>query len=270
MFEGGKPKPFEPSGWDQEDGFLDDTGTYWGTFGADVMHAALTSDTALRGWMGNDTIYGYNGDDRLHGCVGNDQLFGGNGDDLLVGCFGQDLLSGGNGDDILFGDRNHPGTPITFLGQDILTGGTGSDTFVLASSFRLNPAFQQNMLTGKVWDTITDLNLNTDKVALSFTIDDVLPEANSTADTLDGAIAELFAEGGALAGSTNDAIILNHDGEQWLIATGANAEGVFGKDDVLAKVTGAVGHLTVDDFVVADLPAYVIGNEAQALDYFFM
>jgi Ca2+-binding RTX toxin-like protein len=73
-----------------------------------------------------NVLYGLDGNDTLDGdytdgggAVGNDTLYGGNGDDWIEGSVGSDLLDGGAGEDTL----------VASYGADELTGGTGSDTF---------------------------------------------------------------------------------------------------------------------------------------------
>ena len=94
---------------------------------------------------GNDTVFGdhtkniikgFNGDDKLYGEDGNDSLLGGNGDDILFGGNGDDRLLGENGDDQLFGGdqndqlkgQNGNDTIYGERGDDRLVGGDGIDT----------------------------------------------------------------------------------------------------------------------------------------------
>ena len=233
---------------------------YWGSMDDDYMTAAHNQGTSLRGYMGNDRIVGFNGDDRLHGCIGNDLVTGGSGSDLLIGCFGNDMLEGGPGSDTLFGDRYVPlgstapvGPPAgsIVLDQDMLSGGPGSDTFVLASQ-------SQNMLALSLWDTITDLNLNTDQIALGFAISSIAQQAVSSGAGFEEAVNALFAAGGALE-ATGTAAILHHENQDWLVLSGESSTGAFGPDDVVANITGYEGHLGVEDFIIARHPDYVIG-----------
>jgi len=89
------------------------------------------------------TLTGGSGNDTLTGTFGNDSLNGRRGNDILIGNAGNDTLMGGNGADTLTGG---PGT-------DTLTGGNGQDIFVFAS--------------GEGIDTITDFNLERDKIGLT-------------------------------------------------------------------------------------------------------
>jgi hypothetical protein len=89
------------------------------------------------------TQTGGSSNDILTGTAGNDSLKGLRGNDILIGNAGNDTLIGGNGKDTLTGG---PGT-------DTLTGGNGQDIFVFAS--------------GEGIDTITDFNLERDKIGLT-------------------------------------------------------------------------------------------------------
>jgi Ca2+-binding RTX toxin-like protein len=76
--------------------------------------------------VGNDTLFGDDGDDQLFGQDGDDNLDGGSGRDFLDGGFGKDKLVGGDGKDVLWGadgdDRLQGGAGI-----DALLGGNGDD-----------------------------------------------------------------------------------------------------------------------------------------------
>jgi Ca2+-binding RTX toxin-like protein len=89
------------------------------------------------------TQTGGSGNDTLTGTAGNDSLNGRRGNDSLIGNAGNDTLIGGNGSDTLTGG---PGT-------DTLTGGNGQDIFVFAAIDGI--------------DTITDFNLERDKIGLT-------------------------------------------------------------------------------------------------------
>lgn len=100
-----------------------------------VGRGAVTSGTGsalankISGDSGSNILYGLDGNDTLDGdlnngggAVGNDTLYGGNGDDWIEGAIGSDLLDGGDGNDTL----------VASYGADQLTGGAGSDTFEIA------------------------------------------------------------------------------------------------------------------------------------------
>ena len=96
----------------------------------------------MKGYSGNDTIFGDEGNDKLFGGKGADTLTGGVGKDKLVGGKGADTLIGGGWTDRLIGGK----------GKDTLTGGGGKDIFYLSAN------------TGS--DTITDYELK-DKLKLT-------------------------------------------------------------------------------------------------------
>lgn len=76
-----------------------------------VMAASFT------GTPGNDRLVGSNSADIIRGFAGNDRLYGRNGNDRIIGDSGADLVVGQVGDDSLDGG----------LGNDTIVGGTESD-----------------------------------------------------------------------------------------------------------------------------------------------
>ncbi|WP_019865253.1 calcium-binding protein [Methylovulum miyakonense] len=91
---------------------------------------------------GNDTVFGYYGDDIIMGDGGNDKLYGGSnglfvskfeqmyvndGNDILVGGNGDDKLYGESGNDTLIGDFEKTDGTFKYAGNDTLYGGTGDD-----------------------------------------------------------------------------------------------------------------------------------------------
>ncbi|WP_282340859.1 retention module-containing protein [Pseudomonas sp. PS02288] len=94
-----------------------------GTSGNDTLKGSDTLAAAdlLRGGDGNDTLYGYGGDDRLEGGNGNDTLYGGDGNDILIGGKGNDVLWGGAGADTFVwksGDAGSIGSPAADIIKD--------------------------------------------------------------------------------------------------------------------------------------------------------
>ncbi|OEF50428.1 RTX toxin [Enterovibrio norvegicus] len=87
----------------------------------------IGGNDSLYGYDGDDRLYGEGGDDSLIGGDGNDVLSGGEGDDRMWGEDGDDLIHGGNGDDRLFG-QNGNDTLEGGVGDDELRGGRGNDT----------------------------------------------------------------------------------------------------------------------------------------------
>ncbi|MBB1273984.1 Ig-like domain-containing protein, partial [Psychromonas sp. SR45-3] len=151
---------------------LSNQDTLHGEGGDDFLFGGSGRDQ-LFGGTGNDTLEGNDENDQLSGGAGNDELLGGTGNDLLEGDTGHDILKGGDnndqlyggdGDDVLFGGDNgrdelYGGAGGDLLiggtGNDILAGGDGNDTFVWTASDTYGT------------DTITDFNINEDKLDLS-------------------------------------------------------------------------------------------------------
>jgi glycerophosphoryl diester phosphodiesterase len=111
----------------------------YGTEGDDILRGDQNSRDAGVGQVGgNDLIYGGAGNDRLGGKSGNDTLFGEIGNDRIWGDDGDDLLWGGLGNDTLTGDNQ--------------SGGKGSDVFFLSLDVGI--------------DTIEDFQLGIDRIGL--------------------------------------------------------------------------------------------------------
>lgn len=86
-----------------------------GSSGDDSLYGYAGNDI-LSGEDGNDSLYGYEGDDHLSGGVGNDWIQGDTGDDVLLGNAGEDYLSGGAGSNLIDGGE----------GNDTYWGGSGT------------------------------------------------------------------------------------------------------------------------------------------------
>ncbi len=78
-----------------------------GTLKDDKLEGTDRDDILNGGRGGNDTLRGYEGEDKLVGQNWDDKLYGGPGNDLLAGMRGGDHLYGGPGDDILKGGTNN-------------------------------------------------------------------------------------------------------------------------------------------------------------------
>jgi hypothetical protein len=128
------------------------------------------------------------------------------------------------------------------LYSDVLTGGDGGDSFAFITS-----ATGQNMLTDNVFDTVKDLNLDEDKVGLSFDIDTIVTGSILTGASLGTVVQELFADGGAFHDVENAAGLFTFSGETYLVMSDQGGD-TFGTDDVIAKVTNYVGALGTSDF----------------------
>ncbi len=100
------------------------------SFGLDdfLTHSSTEHDTITGGatadffdaGIGNDDVFGLDGNDTLIGGSGNDRLYGGNDDDLLLGDGGSDRLYAGSGNDVVHGGN----------GSDVAYLGAGDDEFI--------------------------------------------------------------------------------------------------------------------------------------------
>lgn len=98
------------------------------TIGDDLVFGSDGNDV-LRVARGDDIAFGGQGDDVLQGFVGDDILNGGSGDDIVSGGAGEDVVAGAQGDDrVLGGDGND--VLIGGLGSDLLVGQADDDTFL--------------------------------------------------------------------------------------------------------------------------------------------
>jgi Ca2+-binding RTX toxin-like protein len=109
--------------------------TLFGSALNDTIEGGSGDDTLL-GRAGLDSIAGGNGfdyisggddADLLYGNANADTLDGGNGNDYLFGGDGDDTLLGGAGNDLMFGDADEFFVPFANAGYDFLYGGTGND-----------------------------------------------------------------------------------------------------------------------------------------------
>lgn len=93
--------------------------------GRDLFNMSHFDDT-VRGFGGNDRMFGNAGNDTLMGDTGADRMFGGSENDLLFGGNGNDYLDGGRDDDILRGENGRD-VLLGDSGRDKLLGGDGND-----------------------------------------------------------------------------------------------------------------------------------------------
>jgi Ca2+-binding RTX toxin-like protein len=75
---------------------------------------------------GDDSIFGYAGNDTINAGSGNDEVFGGTGNDVIDGAAGNDVLSGGTGNDVIDGAAGND-TINGDEGNDSIDGGSGND-----------------------------------------------------------------------------------------------------------------------------------------------
>ncbi|MEF8747638.1 MAG: calcium-binding protein [Candidatus Accumulibacter propinquus] len=119
--------------------------------GNDTLYG-WAGDDSLIGGAGNDVLVGAEGDDSLVGGVGNDSLLGGEGDDWLVGDTGIDTLIGGNGDDVYKVDTSDVVTELVNGGEDSLIG--------TKTSLALTPAIENLFYTGTTGASLVGNALN--------------------------------------------------------------------------------------------------------------
>ena len=111
------------------------------------IHGNRSLTDRIRGGQGDDSLWGYGGNDRIEGGSGNDSIQGGPGDDILTDSFGDDNIKGGEGHDAIDGGsgidlllgqggndfvvktQDNAGAATGFLGtgNDIFLGGSGRD-----------------------------------------------------------------------------------------------------------------------------------------------
>ncbi|WP_262694167.1 calcium-binding protein, partial [Kordiimonas aquimaris] len=106
-----------------------------GDDGGDTLGGG-NGDDSVTGGMGSDIIYGGRGpgEDTLFGGGGDDQAFGASDNDMVNGGAGNDTLFGGAGDDTVDGGDDND---LIFggAGDDNITGGDGNDTFAFITGF---------------------------------------------------------------------------------------------------------------------------------------
>ncbi|MEN6328442.1 MAG: calcium-binding protein [Syntrophomonas sp.] len=89
---------------------------------------------------GNDTIYGFEGNDTINAGAGNDILYGGAGNDILNAGAGDDRLYGEQGDDIL-----DPGA-----GNDQAEGSYGNDTYKFGRGYDQDVFYDYDSAVGNI------------------------------------------------------------------------------------------------------------------------
>ncbi len=206
-----------------------------------------SANNSLVGGVGDDLLYGHEGNDTLNGgngSYGSDRLIGGTGDDSLLGGHGNDFYewSKGDGNDIL----NDAGTSLIETDRLVLTdvlsseatlsrasgssnllitiAGTG-EVITVVNQFN-NPAYgygieEIRFSDGVTW-TFADILEKTDQSgdaganSLSGSnLDDVI-EGNGGADTLTGNDGDDILTGG----TGNDSLVGGNGGDSYLWASG--------------------------------------------------
>jgi VCBS repeat-containing protein len=119
--------------WDGEDetdtGFILMRGTSGGNTGTSLTATSgSTSQWAIYGFAGNDSIVGSAQDDWLFGGAGTDTLVGGAGNDWIQGGAGNDSLTGGSGSDTFAFRATMSGSTSTVTSSDSYSGSSTRDT----------------------------------------------------------------------------------------------------------------------------------------------
>ena len=102
-------------------------GTEGPASGAHLVIAGNNGHDYLKGGLGDDTIYGDDGNDFIQGSQGNDHLYGGAGDDTIHDDENDDFIRGGTGNDRIFAGGGVLDTVFGDEGDDELHGGDGID-----------------------------------------------------------------------------------------------------------------------------------------------
>ena len=196
--------------------------------------------------MGNDTIYGGDGNDVLVGKAGNDTLWGGSGDDTL---------DGGVGNDFLYGDSGYlaSGNDTYLFGR-----GDGQDIAVAewdGSPTKLNTLrFKQGVLPGEVLVTQSGGNL--------------LLTISGTSDSF---VIQGFFESSAALRLERTPIqqVVFADGTTWstqvlldkVFSGTAGDDVIYGLQDVATTISAGAGNDTVDGGVSNDVLYGEAGND---------
>jgi len=199
-----------------------------------------TANDLLFGGIGQDSLYGDNGDDTLAGGDDNDALLGDAGADTLFGGYGTDELQGGDGNDCLLGEAGDD----KLFGQtsdDVLWGGDGNDILVGFTASNetkqtLNPGESDNdILYGGAGDDGLYGGLGSD--SLDGGVDNDYLNGGDGADTLFGGTGNDELQGGygndrllgeagddKLFGQTGDDALWGSDGNDILVGFTASNE----------------------------------------------
>ena len=247
------------------------------------MDSATVFD-ALRGYGGNDTIFGdiyYDGDDATEG----DQIYGGDGDDVLHGDCGTDepgwatstngaadVIYGDAGNDRIYGqaggDNLYAGdgndTIVGGIGSDNIVGGDGHDLIFVDLLSGLTAIAERNLaLGGSGNDQIIggwgndELYGMDDQDKLIGGLGDDKIEGGDGADNMSGGAGNDYLRGGGYYGTAADLgdTMLGEGGNDYLSGEG-------GHD----KIWGGTGNDTLDGGTGADNLACGAGNDIYVVD----
>ncbi|QKE64574.1 hypothetical protein HNE05_14870 [Aquipseudomonas campi] len=166
-----------------------------------VVSRGSEGDDTLRGWLGNDHMFGEAGNDLLDAGSGRNSLFGGDGDDLLkVSTAAADnYFEGGAGNDTLIGSHNN----------DTYVFGVGSGVDVIKESGNNSGAEDVLLLDSSIYEP-WDIELR--KVGQNLEI----VHSNGTDKMV---VSNWFTSTGSAAGfsttSTLERIVFTNSGSDW-------------------------------------------------------
>ena len=198
--------------------FTDGTSWDWQKLGQYVVDLSSTD--------GDDTVYGFDIDDRLDGGLGNDRLEGGEGADTYVFMrgYGNDLIfdtgSPEQGDRLILQDVQLDDVDFARAGNDLILSirDTG-ETLTLASQYNRSQLQTNAIETIQFADTVVDFrDLNPEDVDLVGTPGADTLIGTNFAETIDG-------RGG------NDTLIGQSDGDTYLFDVG------YGQDQIIDQQT---------------------------------
>ena len=212
------------------------TDAYWSNIGGEVKNLAFADhsvfERAISG-SGNDTVIGNRTNNALYGMAGNDKLYGLSGRDSLFGSNGHDKLYGGSSNDRLYGgahnDYLNGGSHNDYLnggsGRDTLVGSTGNDRLYGGSSNdRLSGGDHNDYLCGGTGGDVMSGGRGRDifRVQKGSGYDKVLDFANG-----------------------QDRILLGNGSSGVSVTNAGGHAYVWQSGDLLARVNGAAGDLTL-------------------------
>jgi len=227
-----------------------------GTYADDILRGNGLGNI-LSGGLGEDEIYGFDGNDTLNGGDGDDSLIGGKGNDLLEGGSGIDNINGNEGNDIIVQDIGSD--------NDIINGGDGNDTLDYSSNKSLvsvSSGIRVNLTTGyaykftnntKIYDSLS----NIENVIGTYLSDTLTGSASDNqfsggdgADSVDGMVGNdvLMGDNGAdtLNGGDGDDIVVGGNGADAINGGAGNDMIIQGIESINDVIDGGTGSDTVD------------------------
>ena len=179
-----------------------DVVSYTDAFGTKQV---ISSQDALVGTVGNNTLSGSAGADVIHGLDGSDTINGNAGNDVINGGNGNDTLNGGDGDDTFIVNAN--------AGTDTINGGAGADTIqatannvviTLASGF--GTANSIETISGGGFSNVTITGGTASGSTLNFSATNLSGIAQITGTAGSDTITGSFVNNTIVGGAGNDRI----------------------------------------------------------------